>query len=68
MLVFGGYGDKRRNCQLVQLEPGKAISVADVKLRLPDHIHLDTCTVIGRDSRLHVFTPTEWYSFAVPNV
>jgi hypothetical protein len=23
--------------------------------------------VIGRDSRLHVLTPTEWYWFAVPD-
>jgi hypothetical protein len=67
VLAFGGYRDRRSDCQLLRLEQGHAVSVADVSLRLSDNVRLDTCTVIGRDSLLHVFTPTEWYSFAVPD-
>ena len=67
VLAFGGYGDTRGNSQLLRLEPGHAVSVAAVRLNLSEDVRLDTCTVIGRDSMLHVFTPTEWYSFAVPD-
>ena len=67
VLAFCGYGDRKNDCQLLRLEQGEAVCVAAVKLFLPADIRLDTCTVIGRDSKLHVFTPTEWYSFAVPD-
>lgn len=64
VLAFGGYR-RRSHCQLLRLEQGHRMSVADVSLRLSDDVSLDT-SLIGRDSLLHVFTPTEWYSFAVP--
>jgi hypothetical protein len=66
LLAFGGYSDNRTDCQLLRLTPGLAETVADVRLCFDNDVHIENCTVIGRDSLLHVFTGADWYSFAVP--
>jgi hypothetical protein len=64
VLVYGGYSENRTDCKLLRLRNGLAEQVAQVKLRLPNHVELDRSTVVGRDRVLHVFTGDEWYMFS----
>ena len=67
VLAFGGYGDHQTDCFLLQLGDGRAEIRASVQLKLPGNVDPSSLRAIGRGPLLHLFTPTEWSSFLVPN-
>lgn len=66
LLVYGGYGEKAKECWLVHLRESTAERIAQVKLQLPDGTSLAKARVVGRDRILHVFVDDLWYRFEVP--
>jgi hypothetical protein len=67
VLAYGGYGEKRQDCELLRLMDAKAEHVARVALHLPHSLDPNGSKVIGRGPFLHVFTSDEWYVFRVPS-
>jgi hypothetical protein len=65
ILFYGGYGDRRTSCSLLQLEGRAAKQIADVSLVLPSEVDLSKARVIGRGKELHVFSGDDWFVFSI---
>lgn len=65
ILLYGGYGENRTSCKLLQLRHEKAELIAEVSLVFPAELDLSEATVIGRDKELHVFFGDDWYTFSI---
>lgn len=65
VLLYGGYGDRRTGCQLVELGEADAELVAEVSLALPEELNLAKATVIARDAHLHLIAGDDWYRFSL---
>lgn len=68
VLLYGGYGEQRTSCSLLELENGTARIIADVSLALPDDVDLSTATVLGRGGDLHVFHDDDRYRFSTDSL
>jgi len=68
VLFYGGYGDRRSSCSLLQFEGGAAKRIAEVSLVLPSEVDLSKARVIGRDKELHVFFGDEWFVFSIDSL
>jgi hypothetical protein len=68
ILLFGGYGDRRTECNFLILNDSDARLVAEVTLVLPREIDLTKDAVIGRDKELHVFLGDDWYVFSIDSL
>ena len=65
VLLYGGYGDQRTACQLLELHNHDAKLIAKVSLVLPSEVDLSQATVIGRGKELHVFSGDDWFFFSI---
>lgn len=68
VLLFGGYGDRRTSCALLDLNNDKADWVAEVTLAIPESVDLNQATVIGRGKELHVFSGDDWLRFSLDSI
>jgi hypothetical protein len=68
VLLYGGYGDRRTACSLLQLGDGVAKLIAEVSLVLPQEVELAKSQVICRNEGLHVFCGDDWYFFSIDSL
>jgi hypothetical protein len=68
VLLYGGYGDRRSSCSLLEIQSGTAELIGKVSLVLPKEVDLTKATVIGRDRTLHVFSNDDWYVFSIDSI
>ena len=68
VLLYGGYGDRRTACSLLQLGDGVAKLIAEVSLVLPREVELSKAQVICRNEGLHVFCGDDWYFFSIDSL
>ena len=67
-LLYGGYGDRRTACGLLEFGDREATWIAEVSLALPEHVDRSKALVIGRDRELHLFSGDDWYVFSVDSL
>lgn len=65
LLMYGGYGEHRTECNLFQFDDEAVKLIANASLVLPRQIDLRKDRIIGRDDSLHVFLEDDWYKFSI---
>ena len=68
VLLFGGYGDRRTSCVLLDLNNDRADLVAEVSLVIPETVDLSQATVRGKGKELHVFSGDDWFRFSLDSI
>jgi hypothetical protein len=67
-LLYGGYGDFRTACQLLELGAVEAAPLGEVSLAFRRELDLAKAIVVGRDMELHVFSGDDWYKFSLESL
>ena len=67
--LFGGYGPDHDRLAVTELDAGRARPGGEYRIVLPDGRPLAPGTqVIGRGSRLHFLTGSDWYQLDVGDI
>jgi hypothetical protein len=68
VLLYGGYGEQRNACKLLNLGAEKAEIVAEITLLFPQEVDLSKASVVGRDNFLHVFSGDSWHILSMESL